>query len=219
MGETETEEPKGLTAENGWVLRRPSWPFHRSLWKTLGRAMEFGEFKSLLTQIRDGRARLLRFGDQGSLYRVALRDGMQIQVLVRQRAVKGKDAPEYDLIQVVPLPPKKKANAGKAPARKKPRKLDTATQPEAPSPPPPDLPAPPDTSPPPLPLPAPPQPAPPVRTSMLTLGTRAGDAAKLLAERLRPTPLPPRVEKVAEAKQRRQEFRPPPPPRPRKKPR
>ncbi len=177
MSEQGTERREQRAAEDGWFLAKPSWPFHRSVWRAIGRALECGEYSSLLSQIRRGQAELLRFGDQGALYRVALRDGTSAEVLVRERR-RPERKPMYDLLS---MPPRRRA--------KMPKHEDAP-----PAPPPAPCP-PPLVASPPLPEP-PPAPATAPRASTLTLGAKTTDAAELLAERLRPKPPPPRAEKA-----------------------
>lgn len=158
-----------VTAEDGWFLAKRSWRFHRSIWRKVGRTLEFGEYAAMLHQIRSGQAELIRFGDQGALYRVTLRDGTTLQIRVWDKLLKnGKRF--LDLIDV------------------------HARQPAKPPVPQPEV-APP--SPPWPPPPPPPQPALVLRASTLTLGAKASDAAGLLADRLRPVTPPPRLEKPA----------------------
>jgi len=154
-----------------------------------------------------GKAELLRFGDQGSLYRAALHDGKPVYILVREYPHKGKNAQAYHLVKVVPPPPKKPAKARPVlvPEAAREPESQAALEPAIFAPP---EPAPPPPAPPPL----PPPPARPLGPTTLTLGTQADDAAKLLADRLRPKPPPPRVEKISAVKRRRNEQRHGPPP-------
>jgi hypothetical protein len=169
-----------------WYLDQSSWPFHRSVWRTIGRCLEYGEYAHLKRQIRKGEAEQL--GDRGGLYRVALRDGTLIKVVVATWSSKrtGPQVRYYNLLRVW-YPGRAESSA--------PKETPPTAVPEPPgcpwiaSTPPPEPPVAP--SPPP-----PPPPSPPVlRASTLTLGSKAGSAAELLADRLRPTPLPPRAEK------------------------
>jgi hypothetical protein len=69
----------------GWSLDRGSWHFHRRLWLRYGIRLEYGEYRRIVADIRDGRAVLLRKGPRGKYwgrYAVKLRSGLWIKVLV-----------------------------------------------------------------------------------------------------------------------------------------
>jgi hypothetical protein len=190
VSETPAEDPVKIPVDNVWYLARRSWPFHRSVWRAIGRCLEYGEYTGMVRQIRKEEAELLRFGDQGAVYRVALRDGTRIEIVVKAWPCKhrGPGGQNYDLRRVLhpapakPSTPKKKSLAPPSvPVPEPSLPIASAPPPELPAAPPP---------------PPPPAPTPPVlRASTLTLGTKAGSAAELLAERMRPTPLPPRADK------------------------
>jgi hypothetical protein len=78
---TEDRSPHPTTEDDGWSLEKGSWGFHRSAFRILGQPLPFGEYGYLRRQIGSGEAELLRFGDQGGLYRVRLRDGTVLDVL------------------------------------------------------------------------------------------------------------------------------------------
>jgi hypothetical protein len=73
---------------NGWCLRRGSWHFHRRLWQRYQLRLEYGDFTRIASDIREGRAVLLRkgpHGKPGSLYAVKLRSGRWIKVVVGKK--------------------------------------------------------------------------------------------------------------------------------------
>jgi len=155
----------------GWRLDKPSWPFHRSIFKLIGRALEFGEYTSIRGQIEHGAAELIQFGDDGYRWRAVLRDGAAVDVIamLRQRGSwRG-----WDLLRAA------------RPLHDKPQQIEAiAVAPAEPAPPPPPQAAPPE----PVPAPAAPPAAPPIRPSTLALGARS---AALLAQRLRHTGVRP----------------------------
>jgi hypothetical protein len=171
-----------------WCLDQSSWPFHRSVWRAIGRCLEYGEYAHLKRQIRKGEAEQL--GDRGGLYRVALRDGTLIKVVVATWSSKrtGSRVRNYDLLRVWYPGRAESSSRTETPPAPMP---EPPPSPPIASAPPPEPPAAPPSSPPPPPAPAPTV----LRASTLTLGPKAATAAELLADRLRPTPLPPRADK------------------------
>jgi hypothetical protein len=170
---TEGHTPHPTTEDDGWALERSSWQFHRSAFRILGQPLPFGEYGYLRRQIGSGEAELLRFGDQGGLYRVRLRDGTVLDVLA-STAKRGKKAWH---ILMRAYSPRRAPRAVASP-------VPIAVEAVAAAPPAPPVAAP----------PAPPEPL--RRASTLSLGPSARTAAEVLAARLQPKAPPPRLESV-----------------------
>jgi len=185
---TQARAPHEATEDDGWYLDKSSWAFHRSAFRILGHPLAFGEYGHLRRQISSGQAELLRFGQEGGLYRARLRDGTVLDVLARTGKAKGQGNKVWYALTQAMRP------AGK------PRAVPPSAPPPAPAP------AIRVSSPvPPAPAPLPPEPI--RRPSTLTLGTSARTAVELLAARLQPKPPPPRLESGPAQKPRTQARR------------
>jgi len=164
---TSTKVPTQAAApDDGWCLEKRSWAFHRSVWRKLGKRLEFGEYGFIRKQITSGEAELLRFGSRQEFYRVRLRDNTVVEIMAIKYPAK---KPWYDLRQFIKVVPQSRQFV------------------PAPAPLPVSFVAPPIAE-----VPEPP-PAPPPRSNVLTLGAKSPTAADILAARLRPKPLPPRI--------------------------
>jgi len=167
---TSTAVPTQATGpDDGWCLEKQSWPFHRSAFRILGRPLPYAEYSHLRRQIAAGEAELLRFGDEGGVYRTRLRDGAELDVLAR--TVRGKKL-WHTLIRAMRPGGKPRAVASPAPVTVAPP-LPPARAPEL------------------APVQAPP---PPIRRAS-TLTLAAPNAAEALAARLRPKTPPPRLDR------------------------
>ncbi len=161
---TEAPARHAMAADDGWCLEKNSWAFHRSAFRILGHPLAFGEYGHLRRQISSGEAELLRFGDQGGLYRTRLRDGTVLDVLARAR--KTKKGVWHTLTLAMRPGGRPRSVARPAPVPPTPPVVE---------------------------VPAPPPPASIRRSSTLTLGSAASSAAEVLAARMQPKPLPPRL--------------------------
>lgn len=82
------------TQEDGWVIGENSWRFCRNLYSTYGIILGFGEFRSIVRQIKFGEAEYIESRPYSSVFRVKLpqhadesiyvvanRDGLPVKVL------------------------------------------------------------------------------------------------------------------------------------------